>query len=601
MFEQFTEKSIKAMLLAEDEARRMGHSQFGTEHILLGLLREGNGNAAQALKRVDVTLKEARLEVQRIAPPGQAPAKEGVYTPATYRLLGAAVREAQKFEVDYISTEFLLLGLLADNHYDNRAFRVLEHFKIDLTNLGEELSRTATTESIFNRQPATKRPWKRQPVTDETAYEALREALNRAKAQTKSEKEAADNRLNQAFADVLSSLRKAADAAVSEQRPELAAWLYMQDQNWVGKFEQEGLSIFELGKMVKYKYAEVERMWKPMERFSLPAMQVLGLAKSESQRLGHTSVGTEHVLIALMSEGGGDEATVVIKIGGKEHVSTPSERKNINIAAKVFGATGVTVDEVRAEVQKLVTPDGGTIMAEPPLSPEVQHLFDRAREVAQKSDPEGTSSPSQVAIEHLLLALIQEIEEQRAEVAKNVLANRGIEVNKLKEHIQRLEPDARLIAGLVAPNIIRLAEEEARLLGHDSLSTEHVFLGLVREGIGIASRSLKLVGVNIDDARTQVASIAGRGPGAQVDDMLFAPSAKRLFELSRGEAKKIGHGYLGSEHMILAMINQEDNPATVTVMKVLKALDVDIERLRYEVTSRLMNCITGETGENFMK
>jgi len=599
MFERFTEKSIKALLLAEEEVRRMNHDHVGTEHVLLGLLREGTGSAAKSLKSHDVTLKEARLEVQRITSGARAAASgEASYTAAAIRLLGAAVRETQAIGADYIATEYLLLGLLADDHYENRALRVLDHFHIDLPNLKEQLTRTAVGDSIFYRRPPTERPRKRQPVSDEMVYQALRDAFKLVKTET--EKEAADERVNQSLGKILTSLRKAHEIATSEERMELAAWISIQDRNLIEKFQEQGGSIFELGKMLEHKSEAHEREFARLRGLNMQALNVLTLAKEESHRSGHNYLGAEQILLGLIAEDNSHMPTVIVSIGGRENISSPSTKKDFGIAAKVLQSMGATVESARAELEKIIEPGTDLVMEEPPLTDGADCLFELARDEAQRLSPETERSRLHIGTEHLLLALMHEIEAGKADTTKKVFENLGIDLTKMKEHILRLEPDARLVAGFVSPRTIALSEEETRQLCHDSIGSEHIFLALIREGIGIASRSLKLVGVDIEAARAEVQAVIRRGTELSPEELHFGPSTRRLFELSREEAKNVGHGYLGTEHIILAIINRDD-PATSIPMRVLKALNVDVKRLRYEVESRLMNLKTGITGENFLK
>ena len=116
MFEKFTERSRKVIVLAQEESQRMGHNYLGTEHLLLGLLREDEGVAARALTSLNVTLDGAREQLETIVGYGE----EGLgrqqqpFTPRAKRLLELALREALQLGHDYIATEHLLLGLLRE-------------------------------------------------------------------------------------------------------------------------------------------------------------------------------------------------------------------------------------------------------------------------------------------------------------------------------------------------------------------------------------------------------------------------------------------------------------------------------------------------------
>ena len=113
MFERFTEKAIKVIMLAQEEARRLGHNFVGTEQILLGLIGEGTGVAAKVLKSLGVNLKDSRIEVEKIIGRGSGfVAVEIPFTPRAKRVLELSLEEARQLGHNYIGTEHLLLGLI---------------------------------------------------------------------------------------------------------------------------------------------------------------------------------------------------------------------------------------------------------------------------------------------------------------------------------------------------------------------------------------------------------------------------------------------------------------------------------------------------------
>lgn len=131
MFERFTEKAIKVIMLAQEEARRLGHNFVGTEQVLLGLIGEGTGVAAKTLKSMGVTLKDARAAVEEIIGRGAGfVAVEIPFTPRAKRVLELSWDEARQLGHNYIGTEHLLLGLIREG--DGVAARVLENLGVDL-------------------------------------------------------------------------------------------------------------------------------------------------------------------------------------------------------------------------------------------------------------------------------------------------------------------------------------------------------------------------------------------------------------------------------------------------------------------------------------
>jgi len=164
MFERFTEKAIKVIMLAQEEARRLGHNFVGTEQILLGLIGEGTGIAAKTLKAMGVNLKDARIEVEKIIGRGSGfVAVEIPFTPRAKRVLELSWDEARQLGHNYIGTEHLLLGLIREG--EGVATRILENLGVDLNKvrsnvirmLGETRtgapSATSTTSSGRSKTP----------------------------------------------------------------------------------------------------------------------------------------------------------------------------------------------------------------------------------------------------------------------------------------------------------------------------------------------------------------------------------------------------------------------------------------------------------------
>ena len=161
MFERFTEKAIKVIMLAQEEARRLGHNFVGTEQILLGLIGEGTGVAAKVLKSMGVNLKDARVEVEKIIGRGSGfVAVEIPFTPRAKRVLELSLEEARQLGHNYIGTEHLLLGLIREG--EGVAARVLENLGVDLAKVRTQVIRmlgeTAEVASGGTSKGSTKTP-----------------------------------------------------------------------------------------------------------------------------------------------------------------------------------------------------------------------------------------------------------------------------------------------------------------------------------------------------------------------------------------------------------------------------------------------------------
>jgi ATP-dependent Clp protease ATP-binding subunit ClpC len=134
-----------------------------------------------------------------------------------------------------------------------------------------------------------------------------------------------------------------------------------------------------------------------------------------------------------------------------------------------------------------------------------------------------------------------------------------------------------------AERVIILSQEEARRLGHNYVGTEHLLLGLVREGEGVAARALLNLGLSLEQIREQVENVIGPGEGAAAGKVNFTPRAKRVMELAVDEARELGHSYIGTEHILLGLLREDEGVAA----QVLKNLGAELDRVRQEVLQLL--------------
>lgn len=139
-----------------------------------------------------------------------------------------------------------------------------------------------------------------------------------------------------------------------------------------------------------------------------------------------------------------------------------------------------------------------------------------------------------------------------------------------------------------ARRVIVLAQEEARSLQHNYIGTEHLLLGLIREGEGVAAKALAAKGVTLEDTRKQVEEMIGKGNAAPNGHIPFTPHAKQVLELSLREALQLGHSYIGTEHILLGLIREGEGVGTQVLIK----MDVDLGELR----STVIDMIRGNSG-----
>ena len=136
-----------------------------------------------------------------------------------------------------------------------------------------------------------------------------------------------------------------------------------------------------------------------------------------------------------------------------------------------------------------------------------------------------------------------------------------------------------------ARRVVRLAEEEARMLSHNWIGTEHILLGLIREGEGVAAKALESLGISLEAVRRQVEEMIGRGQQAASERIPFTPRAKTVLELSLREVKELRHHYIGTEHILLGLLREGDGVAA----QALVALGADLNQVRQQVIQLLQD------------
>ena len=141
-----------------------------------------------------------------------------------------------------------------------------------------------------------------------------------------------------------------------------------------------------------------------------------------------------------------------------------------------------------------------------------------------------------------------------------------------------------------ARRVVVLAQEEARMLNHNYIGTEHLLLGLIHEGNGVAATALESLGISLDAVRQQVEEIIGQGQQAPSGHIPFTPRAKKVLELSLREATQLGQDHIGTEHILLGLIREGDGVAAQVLVK----LGADLNRVRQQV----IKLVHGRAGED---
>ena len=283
---------------------------------------------------------------------------------------------------------------------------------------------------------------------------------------------------------------------------------------------------------------------------------VVVYAQDEARALKHNYIGTEHILLGLLREEEG-------------------------LAARVLDSLGVTVEVVRAEVDRILGQGDEIATGQIPFTP-------RAKRVLELSLREALSiGHNYIGTEHLLLGLVRENEG----VASRMLLDLHVTADAVRDEIfgslsvskpaadtesgcdtvsarrarytggARGEPTGppRLTRG--ARKALILAQEEARALKHVRMGTEHILLGLLREEHGLAARLLDALEITVDDTRAQIVRLAGPGKETTTGHIAFTPQAKNALERARAEAISLEHTSIGTEHILLGLMRQDDGIA----------------------------------------
>ncbi len=319
------------------------------------------------------------------------------------------------------------------------------------------------------------------------------------------------------------------------------------------------------------------------DKFTERARKVLQLAQEEAQRFNHNYISTEHILLGLVREGDG-------------------------VAARVLNNLGVDLDKTRAAVEAITERGDRMVMGEIGLTPQAKRTIELAVDAARHLNHHY------IGTEHLLLGLTHLDDDRTAQIFKSLsisaekvraqvievlksssgygassgkqTANRpfGRLLNRGKEARVSKEREAEVSFAFDkftkrARRVLQLAQEEAQRFNHNYIGTEHILLGLVREGDGVAARVLNNLGIELHKVRSAVEFIIGRGDRMVMGEIGLTPRAKRVIELAVDEARRLNHKFIGTEHLLLGLVREGEGIAA----GVLESLGVSLEKVRAQV------------------
>ncbi|MFH0702303.1 MAG: Clp protease N-terminal domain-containing protein [bacterium] len=450
MFEHFTEKAIKVINYAQEEAYAAKHLKLYPEHILLGILMEGSGVAARFLKSSGLKTEVLQEKIKKIVESKQSEvnfSETRFFSSSVKMVLVGAWDEAKSFGVNYITPEHLFLSLLYEEN--NTITGLLKELKIDIDKIrsgiikviekkGKSYSHPENLQkpysfisefaisSIFNEASLTQIMNSAGEKLKNTGYEAIGTeqiflAMLEDKSSTLSLLLESEGITHQNFVEKLSILKSRNDEydkdesiftpkaffAINssyELAKELGSAEIKPEHILLGILkEKQGIAykiLCETGIDTDSLYSKII---KPIEKQKPVTLTIIRLAKEEAKRLGHNIVGTEQFLLGILGEGTG-------------------------IAAKVLKNLGITIKDVRIEVEKIIGYGNSNLEKEMSFTPRAKRLLELAWNKAKKFNHPRIES------EHLLLAITREKEC----MAMKILENLGVDALEIRQGILKI-------------------------------------------------------------------------------------------------------------------------------------------------------------------
>ena len=495
-FDRFTERARKVLSLAQEEAQRFQHNYIGTEHILLGLVREGEGVAAKVLSNLGVELLKVRSAVEFIIGRGERIVLGEIgLTPRAKKVIELAVDEARRLNHHYIGTEHLLLGLVREG--EGIAAGVLESFGIHLEQVrkstlamlaqsgqaarGESEAGTRTEDETTgtSETPAEPQPPPLEPSSLIPPYQSNRDRFDRF-----------TERARKVLALAQEEAQRFQHNYIGTEH--LLLGLVREGEGVAAKvLVNLGVELTLVRSAVEHIIGRGDRIEPGSIGLTPRAKQVIELAADEARRLNHLYIGTEHLLLGLVREGQG-------------------------IAAGVLESLGVNLQKVRTQTIQVLSSSTA-----------------RAGYSSRKMDED---------------TIVLTVEE---------MAGTQDEDDRTRAPA-REESEEKNIPGdftVRARRVLDAAEEEAHNRQQKFIGTEHLLLGLVSEEKGLASLLFQKMGVGRETIRATVEFvIANSGSRAIPDVTGFTPRSLRVIRHAVNEAYKLDATLVGTEHLLLAML-----------------------------------------------
>jgi ATP-dependent Clp protease ATP-binding subunit ClpA len=322
--------------------------------------------------------------------------------------------------------------------------------------------------------------------------------------------------------------------------------------------ERMGLSLSDIRSEVENAVIRDEGKLGQEMQLTPRVKRVIDLAYDEARRLDNNHIGTEHLLLGLIREDDG-------------------------LAARVLRKLGVDLERTRQEAASLQDIDIKSSEPTRQKGGNWQRFTERARRVVFYAQEEaGRLGENFITSEHLLLGLLRE----NNSIAARILERMGFSLDQIRSEVERQVTKGEGKFGQEmqltprAKRVIDLAYDEAKQLNNAYISTEHLLLGLIREGEGLAARILNKLGIGLERTRQEAANLQDTKGDDQLDqEMQLKPGAKHAIEFAYDEARKLNNNNIDTEHLLLGLIREGEGLAS----RILEKLGVDLESMRKEV------------------
>ena len=490
-FDKFTERARRVLQYAQEEAQRFQHNYIGTEHLLLGLLHIQDGVAIEVLKRAGVELSAVRRAVEFIIGRGDRIVLGQIgLTPRAKKVIELAVDEARRMNHHYIGTEHLLLGLVREG--EGIAAGVLESLGVSLTRLRQ------LTQVVLSGQPGN--------PTDTTPPNTPRQVIG-----TPDVPPLSDEQLDSLTGEGRTILQLAAEEARRFHHnyigtEHLLLGLTRLDHSLARQIlDHLGVEFQTVRTAIEFIIGQGDSTFVGDPGLTPRAKKVIALAIAEAQSLGQMEAGSEHFLLGMVREGEGIAAGILASLGVHLESLRQETIRVINRDAAASGLSSAT-DQVGSESSQ----EQESFPNDPP-QPRGNLRFDKftansRRALAHAQEEAQRFQHNYIGTEHLLLGLLRAPDT----IATQVLQQHGIVLEATREAVTSIIGRGdRIVLGEIsltprAKKVIELAVDEAQRLGSPMIGPEHLLLGLISEGSGIAVGVIESLNANPAAIRQEI-------------------------------------------------------------------------------------------------